>query len=236
MPPVEALLSAKITGQPIARDTAAWLAGIGAVFKDKLAAVGLTETTSRVALGEFLKSYVLNRPDVKPATLEVWLQPCRNLTEYFGDDRPLRGITVGDAEQFAQWLRTQNLAATTFAKRLGFARTFFHTARKHTLIEENPFVEVKIPAADVSGRQQFVHRDAVRRLLAAAATWRRPLVPPGGRSATCGRRSRSSSLAPVLSRGRGCSTTSEVRRRRRCWGNSRSTSSHSGWGTTRRSV
>src|SRR5262245_13109264 len=66
---VEALLAARIAGQPIPRDTAAWLAGIGPTLREKLAAVGLVEAPRRAALGEFLRSYILARPDVKPATL-----------------------------------------------------------------------------------------------------------------------------------------------------------------------
>src|SRR5215510_11703329 len=65
---VEAILAAKICGQPVPRTTAAWLAGIGTAFKDKLAAVGLVEAPNRAVLGDFLRSYILNRPDVKPAT------------------------------------------------------------------------------------------------------------------------------------------------------------------------
>ena len=72
---VEALLSVKINGESMSRDTASWLAGIGAPLRDKLAAVGLVEAPKREALDEFLKAYILNRPDVKPATLEVWQQP-----------------------------------------------------------------------------------------------------------------------------------------------------------------
>lgn len=52
------------------------------------------EAPKRMLLGEFLKQYILSRPDVKPATLEVWQQPCRNLTEFFGEDKPLRSITT----------------------------------------------------------------------------------------------------------------------------------------------
>ncbi len=170
---VEALLSAKIGGQPIPRDTAAWLAGIGESLKEKLAAVGLVEAPKKAVLGEFLRTYVLARTDVKPATLEVWEQPCRNLIDFFGDDKPLRAVTTGDGEQFKAWLLTERLAPATLAKRLTFARTFFHTARKHKLIDENPFAEVKIPTANVSARQSFVGRDAVQRLLAMAKpTWR----------------------------------------------------------------
>src|SRR3954452_19637876 len=63
---VEALLAAKIGGQPVPRDTAVCLAGIGATLRDRLAAVGLVEAPKRAALGEFLRSYILSRPDVKP--------------------------------------------------------------------------------------------------------------------------------------------------------------------------
>src|SRR5262245_60179059 len=155
------------------RDTAAWLANIGAALRDKLAAVGLVEAPRRAALGEFLRSYILSRPDVKPATLEVWQQPCRNLTEFFGDDKPLRSITTGDCDQFKAWLLTQDLAPATVAKRLSFARTFLHVARKHKLIDENPFSEVKIPTANVSTRQRFIDRYAVEKLLDVAnPTWR----------------------------------------------------------------
>src|SRR4051795_8924772 len=58
---VEALLGAKMAGQPIPRDTAAWLGGIGATLRDRLGAVGLVEAPKRAALGEFLKNYILSR-------------------------------------------------------------------------------------------------------------------------------------------------------------------------------
>ncbi len=146
---VEALLIAKLGAQPVQRETAVWLSSIGATFRDKLAAVGLVEAPKRAVLGEFLKNYILNRPDVKPATLKIWQQPCRNLTEFFGEDKPLRSITSGDADQFKAWLMTQKLAAATVAKRLSFARTFLTVARKNRLIDENPLSEMKIPTACV---------------------------------------------------------------------------------------
>jgi integrase len=170
---VEALLSAKEVGELIKPATVAWLKGLGTKYRQRLAAVGLIDAPQRAQLGEFLRQYILSRPDVKPATLEVWQQPCRNLTEFFGEDKPLRSINTGDGDQFKAWLLTQNLAAATVAKRLSFARTFFHVARKHKLIDENPFSEVKIPTANVSARQRFIDRDMVQKLLdAASPTWR----------------------------------------------------------------
>ncbi len=170
---VEELLAAKITGQPVARPTAVWLANISPKLRQKLAAARLTEAPQQAALGEFLRAYILTRPDVKPTTLAVWKQTCQNLLDYFGQDKPLREVTTGECDQFKAWLLTQELAATTVAKRLAFARTFFHVARRHRLIEANPFVEVKIPTASVNQRQRFITREMTQRLLdVASPTWR----------------------------------------------------------------
>lgn len=97
---VEHLLSEKRTSEPIKPTTAAWLRDIGAKLRDRLAVVGLVDAPKRMVLGEFLEGYILSRPDVKPATLEVWQQLCRNLTEFFGADKLLRIITTGDCDQF----------------------------------------------------------------------------------------------------------------------------------------
>jgi integrase len=170
---VEALLASGITGQPPARDVAVWLEGIGDGLREKLARVGLVEAQRNEALGEFLREFVLSRRDVKPATVAAWRNVVRNLVTFFGESKRLRSITAGDAEQFRQWLSTQKLAPTTVAKRLTFARSFLHAARKHRFIDENPFSEVKIPTADVSLRQRFIDRDTTQRLLdAATPTWR----------------------------------------------------------------
>jgi len=315
---VEALLSAKIGGQPVPRDTAAWLTSIGESLSEKLAAIGLVEASKRAALGEFLRGFILSRADVKPATLEVWQQPCRNLIQFFGDDKPLRNITSGDCEQFKEWLLTQKLAPATLAKRLSFARTFLHVARKHKLIDENPFAEVKIPTANVSIRQQFIDRDTLERLLSVAnPTWRtiialsrigglrcpsevlslewrhidwernRIIVPSpktdrydgkatrtiplfadlrtyleeafelaepgqthvigGGHLAkangptgwkNCNLRTSFGKLIKRagLTHGRACFTTCDRAEKPNCWNRSPFTSSHSGWGTTRRSA
>jgi len=170
---LEDLLASKVMGSPVSRETAVWVKDLSPQLKEKFAAVGLLEAESRKSLGEFLSEFILSRADVKPATIEVWQQPCRNLLTFFGETRSLKSVTGGDADQFKQWLATQGLAPATLAKRLAFARTFFHTARRHKLIEENPFAEVKIPTADVSKRQRFVDRETIDRLLAVASpTWR----------------------------------------------------------------
>ena len=175
---VDSLLAQKICGQPVTRETAVWLSDLNPKMKIKLAKAGLIESElpkdvpvedpKQTFLGAFLEGYVLSRRDIKPATLLVWQQPCRNLKEFFGEDKRMADITPGNCKQFREWLLTQKLAPTTKAKRLKFAREFFNVARDHRFIEANPFAGIKVPAGDVSTRQQFVGRDVVARLLAVA--------------------------------------------------------------------
>jgi integrase len=179
----EALFCSRKSGLSLDGRTTDWLARLAPAFLDRLADLGLIEPRQErkeqeaARLGEFVRTRIMTRPDVKPATLEVWSQTVRNLIEFFGDDKPLRSITAGDADDFKAWLRSQELAAATVAKRLAFARTFLHVARKHSLIDVNPFAEVKIPTANVSARQRFVGRDALARMLAVAnPTWQTIIV------------------------------------------------------------
>src|SRR6516162_4101443 len=99
---VEALLVAKIGGQPVARDTAAWLANIGAKLRDKLAAVGLVDPPKRAALCEFIDSFIANRKaTAAPNTIRNLEQAKRRLVEHFGADRDMSTITAADAENWA---------------------------------------------------------------------------------------------------------------------------------------
>ena len=99
---VEAMLSAKISGQPVPRDTVAWLANIGAAPHDKLAAVGLVEASKRVTLGEFLDGFIANlKAFVAANTLTNFEQSKQHLVDYFGADRDLASITHADAEAWA---------------------------------------------------------------------------------------------------------------------------------------
>src|SRR6516164_5393261 len=98
---VEALLAAKIGGQPVPRDTAAWLANIGAALRDKLAAVGLIEPPQRLTVGEFLTSWLAGKKAAghKPTSLRAWGQTIADLTEQFGG-RPLASLAHADGEAF----------------------------------------------------------------------------------------------------------------------------------------
>src|SRR5262249_11705493 len=62
---VELLNTAAISKQPIDRDTAAWVAGIGDWLADRLARVGLIAPRLSGTLGDFLENYISGRTDTE---------------------------------------------------------------------------------------------------------------------------------------------------------------------------
>jgi len=186
---VEALLSAKMSGESIYPTTAAWLPTIGDSLRTKLAATGLIDDERSVrgtALGKFLDSYMAKKTDVKPASLLAVEQVVRNLKEFFGIDRALSTVTAGDAEDFKRWLstdartrgagreKTPGLSPATVAKRLQRCSAIFGDARKRKIISENPFAGIKQPKGTNSARQAYVPVELIEQLIekAPSVEWR----------------------------------------------------------------
>jgi integrase len=156
---IDQIVSAQIGQYAIPQHTAEWLADMPATLADKFAKVGLLpegKRRSTSTLGAFLDDYLDRRIDVKPATKVAWGHVIRGLKEHFGEGRELRSIDEGDAEDFKMYLVAEELAPTTVAKRLQFARAFFRNARKRKLIRENPFAEVAAMARLPEGADHFV--------------------------------------------------------------------------------
>ena len=68
----------------------------------------------------------------------------------------------------------QGLAPTTVHKRLQFARQFFRMARRHRLIDENPFDEIRHKAGVQKDRQRFITPAETAKVLEACPSrdWR----------------------------------------------------------------
>lgn len=188
---VESLLSAKITGQPVGRETAVWLAEIGTILREKLARVGLvesTETRESLTLGEHLDNYFTKRNDVKESTRIQWGNARTNLLAFFGADRLLESITPGDAKDFERWLRhggarrqgyidqaaEDGLAFNTARKRISTSKQFFEDAVEREILLKNPFAALKGKVGSNRARDYFITLEESARVIEACpnAEWR----------------------------------------------------------------
>src|SRR5262245_28245421 len=168
---VESLLASRMTGTPMERDVAAWIADLDVKLRRRLAAVGLVDAAGdRMSLAEFLDSYLAGRKDLKPTTLTVLGHTRRCLIKFFGGVKLLRSITPADAEVFRVWLATEAndrdserdaLSDNTVRRRTGIAKQFFPAAQKRRLIESNPFVGLAAQVRGNRARQRFVTRDEI---------------------------------------------------------------------------
>lgn len=163
---VEAILAAKIGGQPIARDTAVWLTGIGDSLRVKLAAVGLLELPKRLTVSEFLKNWLDGKKSIghKPTSLRAWGQTATGLVSQFGS-RPLASLTHVDGEAFRAAMQGRDLRPTTIHKRLGHARQMLEDAVRLGHISTNPWEHVRQRCGDPSERRAYVPVADVERVI-----------------------------------------------------------------------
>ena len=181
---VQALAVAAMTNLPWDPETAAWVAGLielDSKLYDKLQAVGLVppkaakDKPAVPLLGAFLQSYIDGRSDVKPRTKINLGQARNNLVRFFGEDKPLGEITLGDADEFRRDLLGR-LGENTARRHCGRAKQFFRAAVRKELIAKNPFGDMKGCAVKAShqDRLYFVTRADAQKVLDACidAQWR----------------------------------------------------------------
>lgn len=188
---VEQLLEALQFGRSMEADLAEWVIGLDPDLAKRFAAVGLIaprEPRAVKTLGEHLIEYFARRTDVKPNTLTHWNHTKRLLIAYFGADRPLAGITAGDARDWERWLKTgearenryaghkatDGLAPNTARKRVANAKQFFQDAVQRELLARNPFAELRGTVGSNRERDRFIDRATATKILDACpdAEWR----------------------------------------------------------------
>lgn len=185
---VEHLAYAKTTGTAPDGDTARWVASLADEVYAKLAAVGLVTPRQGAGpgetLGPFLDAYFAERRVTRKAgTLIVWRQTRRCLIDYFGDGKPLKDITPGDADAWREHLLSAPgarekvptpLSVNTVRRRCGLAKQFFRAAVRRRLIPENPFDAVDTTVRGNRAKDYFVSREEAAKVLDACpdAEWR----------------------------------------------------------------
>lgn len=168
-----ALAATGITGV-IDDETAKWLAGLDEVMYDKLVGVGLVAPRTSAKLGAFIDAYIAERTDVKSGTATFYGHTRRNLTDFFGAEKPLREITPGSADQWRAYLAGQGLAENTVRRRCGMAKQFFRAAVRRGLISSNPFEDLKASVKGNAKRFYFITREEAEKVLEACpdSQWR----------------------------------------------------------------
>lgn len=172
---VEALAAASITGHAVADETNRWVARLDTKMAGKLAAVGLIPKRDAATLGAFLQALIEARSDVKGSTAITYENVRRNLCAFFGESKPLRDITAGDADSWRLWLVThENLADNTVRRRTGIARQFFTVAARRRLIGSNPFDGLPASVRPNPSKFHYVSRADAERIIKACpdAQWR----------------------------------------------------------------
>ena len=178
---VEALAAVSMTGAPLERETAEWVASRDARLIDKLARVGLVpkrEAAGTVTLGAFLTEYITGRESKRNTVLNM-NRAAALLKEHFGDDLPLAEVTPRMATAWRDWMRApkpsgKGLGVNSARRHVGRARQFFAAAVRRKLIPDNPFAELTSSLVANRTRDHFITRDEAQAVLDACpnAEWR----------------------------------------------------------------
>ncbi|MBT5019382.1 MAG: tyrosine-type recombinase/integrase, partial [Planctomicrobium sp.] len=164
---VEHLLTAKLGNQPVDGETARWVAGLDDVMNDRLARVGLIRMRQSALLTQFIEDYIAGRTDLKPRTVIKFKATKDYLVDYFGENRSLREITEGDADQFRLMLKGKGLAENTIRKHLSITKQFFTAAVRSKIVDENPFRDLKSTTQANPDRFYFISREEAQKVLEA---------------------------------------------------------------------
>jgi integrase len=171
---VEQLAAAAISGHAIDADTSRWVASLESVMAEKLVIAGLIPMRESATLQEFIDGYISKRTDVKGSATTVYGHTRRNLIGFFGAEKPLRDITLGDADEWRLFLIEQPLADNTVRRRCGIAKQFFTAAMRKGLVSQNQFSDLKAAVQANVSRFYFVSRTEAEKVIEACpdAQWR----------------------------------------------------------------
>ena len=178
---VERLVSAQLTGAAPDAETSRWAASLGDRLREKLVGVDLLEGRPSATLGAFIDKYVdeAKAKNRKPRTLKNYQPPFQSLRKHFGNSKPLRAITKGDA---AAWRATIGKADNTVRMWTAKAKALFNAALDYELVDQNPFRGLPSKIVPVPERRHFLTvEDSVKvykacpnaewRLIFALARW-----------------------------------------------------------------
>jgi len=170
---IEKIVAAQITNSAPDAETSRWAAQVGEKLQGKLAKFGLIETQQSATLGTFIARFSASSTDIAESTQNVRSVPYQSLIDFFGDKKPMRSISPGDAKE---WRRAVGVgrAENTVRKYTTIAKKLFNEAMDFRLIESNPFAKLKTATEENKERMYFVTEAEARLVLDAcpALNWR----------------------------------------------------------------
>jgi integrase len=117
-------------------------------LREKLREHGLLKgLNARLTIGEFGCPWVESRKDISAKRQQDYLKTIGMLEDYFGTDKVLNDITVGEAKSYRSAL-AQEVAEATVAFRIKMIKCLFNNAVDFGHITSNPFEKVKSGSQD----------------------------------------------------------------------------------------
>jgi hypothetical protein len=173
---VEDLTAAARGAKVIENATADWLNDLDDTMHRRVAATALVKPRkfATMTLAAFIDSYIADRTDAKPRTIINLKAARKELLAFFGDDKPLRDITDGDADEFWRYLLRERADGLSKRKALGLntarrvcgrAKQFFRAAIRKRMVHSNPFADIKSHVQGNAQRDFFVTRDVAQKIL-----------------------------------------------------------------------
>ena len=154
---VEDLVAAKLAGHVPSDETSRWLKELDDTLYAKLVRAELVADRESATLGEFTRSYIDGRADIKPLTRKNLECARKYMLEHFAESIPLRSISEADAENFRQCMIGSKRSDNTIRRATGYFRQFFKIAKRRGLVDHNPFEG--LPASVKANRERFFYVD-----------------------------------------------------------------------------
>jgi integrase len=170
---VERILGGIATGAGTDDDTLLWLTNLPDTTYEKLVRAQLVPERTSGRLGAFIDAYITGRSDCKVGTCTMFRNVRRNLVNFFGENKPLREINPGNADEWRRHL-LKTLSDNTVRRRTGIAKQFFRAAHRKKLIVENPFSDLKAAVQANKERDFYVTLPDAQKVLDSCpdAQWR----------------------------------------------------------------
>lgn len=106
--------------------------------------------------------------DVAPKTLTGYRARLDHLVEYLGGDRLVSRVTTAEADGYRAWLRRQGQSDFSAAACVRLAKVVFKRARRHGVIQADPFADVPLGTPQGQANFRYVTPQELEKMLDAA--------------------------------------------------------------------